>query len=527
MSEPLCIFHIDLNFVCLKPEYLRQWLRDLAGMGYNAILWELEDKVRWESCPDAIWPEAMSKAEFRQILDEARTLGLESIPLLQTVGHAEYILMRDAYRDMRELPDHCDCYCTENPAVRDFLKQLIAEYLDLFGDIHRFHLGGDEAYVFAKCPICTKKADAIGRNALYSQHIMDISEPIRQQGIRAGIWGDMILNHPQEMAAIPRELEIWDWNYWDLDGPMDTVRVWDKGQMHLDELTDDIRQQYPEILREDGKLRGFYTSDALRRMGYDVILCSAARSSGDSVFCPRTLVHSQNIAGAASRVATAGLSGTCVTSWAIRLNSWNAQLSMLPIAPQIMKTPEADLEPLRQLIASELFGTDAAEFVTATDSISSAIFPFSKSRTTAVQWTGLKDSLPTPPDYIRDLLADWEKSGRMDQECAAIDETIVDIRSGVTQLEAFALKATTGHTHLQYWIQIAKLQLRQAEMAREILARNRTTQNTELLRSLKHEYETLLGLEQTPQSAAKNAGLVYDCLIEYVSEKPICVTSVP
>ena len=518
MSDPLCIFHVDLNFVCLEPEYLRRWLRDLAAMGYNAILWELEDKVRWDTCPDAVWPEAMGKDEFRAILREARDLGLEPIPLLQTVGHGEYILMQDAYRHLRELPDHHDCYCTENPAVRSFLKRLIAEYLDLFGEIRHFHLGGDEAYVFAQCPVCAAKAQRNGRNALYAEHIMDISAPIRARGARAGIWCDMVLNHPEQMDAIPRELAIWDWNYWDLDGPMDAVRVWGKGRIRRDELTDELRAQYPEILGSDGRLRGFYTSDALRRLGYDVFLSSSARSSGDSVFCARTLLHAQNVAGAARKTAEAGLLGTCVTDWAVRLNSWETHRTILPVAPRILRDPDAELDTLRADIARELFGTDPAPFLAATDTISGTVFPFSQAHTTAIQWDKLKDSLPAPKGYIRNLLADWDRSGRLAKERAAIDGSIDQLQRAGAQLDAFAAAATKGLALLEYWTRAARCQLWQARMAREILAGNRTADNAVALRALKDEYEHLLGTEQTPASASKNAGLVFDCLVEYLEE---------
>jgi hypothetical protein len=53
-------------------------------------------------------------------------------------------------------------------------------------------------------------------------------------------------------------------------------------------------------------------------------------------------------------------------------------------------------------------------------------------------------------------------------------------------------------------------------MAREILNGNCTSDNGKALRNLKAEYEEFLCFDQTPASAAKNAGLVYDCLIEYV-----------
>ena len=145
----LNIFHMDFNFVSLRKDYLRAWLRRLPGLGFNAILWELEDKVQWETCPECVWPEALSKAEFREILAETRALGLEPIPLLQTVGHAEYVLQHQPYHAFRELPARHDCYCTSNSKVKTFLKTWITEYVELFGDIRYFHLGGDEAYVLS------------------------------------------------------------------------------------------------------------------------------------------------------------------------------------------------------------------------------------------------------------------------------------------------------------------------------------------------------------------------------------------
>ena len=144
-GKRLAVFHMDLKFVSLKREYLRDWLRRLKEMGFNAILWELEDKVQWETCPECVWPEAMSKKEFREIFSYSKSLGLEPIPLFQTLGHAEYVLRQKKYRSFRELDTHLDCYCTSNDGVTKFLRSWIEEYLDLFGDLRYFHLGGDEA----------------------------------------------------------------------------------------------------------------------------------------------------------------------------------------------------------------------------------------------------------------------------------------------------------------------------------------------------------------------------------------------
>lgn len=514
MTTPACIYHVDLNFVSIRPDYIRHWLRQLKEMGYTAILWEIEDKVQWEACPEAVWSEAMSKAEFKAILDEAAGLGLEAIPLLQTIGHGEYILKHQIYSHMRELPEHHDCYCTESPVVRNFLKQLVGEYLDLFGSIRSFHLGGDEAYVFGQCPVCSEKAKKIGVNKLYAEHIMDIAAPILERGAKAGIWGDMILNHPEQMDAIPKELEIWDWNYWDVDGPLEGVRVWGKGWIQRKDLTDELLEEFPEILGNDDKLRGFHTAGYLKSLGYDVFLCSAVRSSGDSVFLPKTSLHARNIAGAARKTAEAGLLGTCVTDWAIRLNSWETHRHMLPVASAIIADPSLDVDAVLEEIAKDLFGCDSKRFLKAIDMISGVTFPFSQAHTTAIQWNGLKDSLPAPPNHVNNLLKEWEKDGRLAKEIESIDATIALISDGVAELNIFIAEAKRNLDLLQFWSRAAWFQLWQARMAKEILNSNRTAENVKTLQLLKSHYEQLLTFDHTPASAAQNAGLVYDCLIK-------------
>ncbi len=101
-TSPLVIFHMNMNYASLREDYIRVWLKKLAEMGYNAILWELEDKVQWETCPECVWPEALSKETFRSILANSRELGLEPIPLLQTAGHAQYVLVQEKYFSDRE-----------------------------------------------------------------------------------------------------------------------------------------------------------------------------------------------------------------------------------------------------------------------------------------------------------------------------------------------------------------------------------------------------------------------------------------
>lgn len=44
-------FHIDMNISQFKGNYLKQELKMLADLGYNTIIWEVENNIKWETCP--------------------------------------------------------------------------------------------------------------------------------------------------------------------------------------------------------------------------------------------------------------------------------------------------------------------------------------------------------------------------------------------------------------------------------------------------------------------------------------------
>ena len=287
VEEPLKVLHVDCNTIRLKTDAIREILRFAADVGYTDVLWEVEDKIRWETCPDCVHPDALSKAEFRELLAYARELGLRPIPLLQTFAHAEYVLGCDRYRLWRELSEHKDCYCVSRKEVRTFLSKWIEEYLDLFGsDVRDFHLGGDEAHHFGKCAVCSRQ----DRMTLYAEHLKEVAAPLRLRGVRPGIWCDMILSagDKTETAKIPRDFTVWHWDYGYRGKNDEKFAVW------------------------AGKTK------VLTELGFDVIFAASSSCYGDSPFLPDYGLHFDNVIASAELVRREKLMGLCVTSWSIR-----------------------------------------------------------------------------------------------------------------------------------------------------------------------------------------------------------------
>lgn len=329
----MLVLHIDFNTEALKHETISSMLRFAASCGYDAVLWEVEDKIQWDSCPECVSPDAFTKEEFREILAEAKSLGLMAIPLMQTFGHGEYILSHKEYYKWRELPDKKDCYCVSNPEVRKFLKGFLHEYLELFGDdLRYFHLGGDEAYSFGKCPVCSQR----NRMELYGEHLRDIASELLERGIRPGCWCDMILSGEEDEAVkhIPTDFLIW---YWD----------------------------YRYGTKDHGVSKWSNKTDFLKSHGYDVVFCAAAESHGDDPFLPCYRYHEANIAASAALANQESFLGFCVTSWSIRGVSKVAQYPLFELAARCLANPSLDASSEFARIVKAFFGDITPEILYA------------------------------------------------------------------------------------------------------------------------------------------------------------------
>ncbi|MBK7105571.1 MAG: family 20 glycosylhydrolase [Ignavibacteriae bacterium] len=519
-QEPLIIFHFDFNSVSLKKDYIQKWLKKASDMGYNAVLWEVEDEIKWETCPECVSPDAFSKDEFKEILAYSKSLGLEPIPLLQTIGHGEYVLQNEKYFPLREDLNRYDCYCTSNKDVKKFLMKWVDEYLELFGELKYFHLGGDEAYAFASCKICKSTANEIGENKLYADYLTEIAKPILDKGIRPGVWSDMLLSNPNEINVLPKEFIIWDWNYWDGDSALERVMVWGKGRFAKDEIDKTIIDNFPEIFDNNKNLRSFYTSDFLKRNGYDVVLCSTSRSHGDGFFAGRNNLHSENIIGAARKSSKENLLGTCVTNWAVRIPNFETQEQWFYLAPLTIKNPSFTYNELIKTTSIALFDFNGTELFDDFNKIGFS-FPLANTNTTGIMWTGLKDSKPAPNNYINELIARWKANEQFSTNAEIIKSSVDIIAKGIYDFNLHIPKANSGFEILNNWSKAGYFNYWQSIIANEIInvesgkSSNKKEEFVKLLYSLKKEYINWASSWMTDKSADQNACLIYDSIIYY------------
>jgi hypothetical protein len=517
--SPLVGFHIDMNIAQFKGPYLKKKLKELAASGYNAILWEVENNIRWETCPECVSPDAFTPAEFKDILAYSRALGLEPIPLLQTIGHCEYVLKNERYRSFAEVPERIDQYCPLNSEVTAFLRKWIDEYLQIFGPVRYFHLGADEAYTLGECPRCRAYAAEHSLSELYIEHINAMSRPLVERGIRPAIWGDMVLHHPEALDKLSRKVMIFDWLYDRYDG-CGTVQVWGRGSLTRDELDGPVLERFGAFLYPLGDEPGrdpdpFYTSDFLAANGFEVVVCPSSSCYGDSVFAPRTFFHMRNTADSFRKGFSPRLKGAVLTSWTVHLFPWELQGPSIEIPGFLKGRPTGTLEELQKAYTRGHFGLDDPGFFIAAGLLAKrGLFSY------AADLGFFKDARPAPIGYVSDRIEEIAKGGRLEQELADCETRLEEYRRGLAFFRAYAKLAKSGREELEAWILAGRNLVNRAEASR-VLLRDRMGRDgpglgseaprvLEELRALRRETEAAVAVTIKPARTAEILGWIFD-----------------
>lgn len=225
--------------LCVFPEttllLLEKAIR-LAGMlKFTHVVLEFWGTMRYDALPELAWPRhAYSKEQIRPLVHLIQNLGMEVIPMLNHLGHASQsrscygkhvVLDQNPGKALLFEPDGWT-WCISNPETKRLLRALRQELIDLCGSGKYFHLGCDESYSYATCPICSQK----DTRRLLADYLNELTEELAAQGRRPIIWGDQLLDtavwkHPNIATSRPdqrthevlplldKRIVIADWQY--------------------------------------------------------------------------------------------------------------------------------------------------------------------------------------------------------------------------------------------------------------------------------------------------------------------------
>ncbi len=215
--------HLDLKG--LPPTFgrLMKLLEIIKAVGFNCVLAEWEDSWPWEVDERFRSETAYSVEEVKEFHRRAKELGIEVIPLVQSLGHMETPLRLADYRGLREVAERCDVINPLAAGARELVGKMVDDVLRYSGDVKHFHLGGDEAWTFGAHPETKAFIEKHGKGALYLHHVEPLLDALNGHGIRPILWHDMM--HEWEDAALKRIAGKADLMFWSYQGhPDDSKR---------------------------------------------------------------------------------------------------------------------------------------------------------------------------------------------------------------------------------------------------------------------------------------------------------------
>ncbi|HUU98295.1 MAG TPA: family 20 glycosylhydrolase [Phycisphaerae bacterium] len=269
-------------------QFLEEVLSRSRRAGYNAVGLYMEHRFAYSSAPWAAGPGCLTPEVVRRLTERFCPQGLRVIPFLNTLGHMEGFIRAEGGQWLAEgRSSGSQQTCPSRPECAEFARGLIADVLDAFDD-EWVHLGGDETRQLGQCERCAARVEQIGKAGLYAEYFAPLCRWVLGRGRRPCLWGDMLIQYPDALDALPRETVIFDWHY--DTRPADTTRMF-------------------------------------REHGFDVVCCPSVHTY-DAGWCFLDTSR-QNIDAHAEDARRLDALGVCVTTWEYSL--FTQYLSTLPV----------------------------------------------------------------------------------------------------------------------------------------------------------------------------------------------------
>jgi hypothetical protein len=166
-----------------------------AAQKINAVIVEIEDKLRYELQPKVGASDAFSISEWKELSDYAMARNIRISPLVQGLGHASFILKHAEYTSLR---DDAESDWAFNPLNEETYKvqfDLYEDALKAFPHANYLHVGGDEVHTTGRNS---------GKSPLELQLIWlnRVSAYAAQKGLTPIFWDDM----PLQNAGVYRSI---------------------------------------------------------------------------------------------------------------------------------------------------------------------------------------------------------------------------------------------------------------------------------------------------------------------------------
>jgi hypothetical protein len=216
---PIRAFQWDLARQVERFDWLLAQLPRYADWGYQELYLHLEDAVEYPSLPQIARRDAYTYRQLEQLVAAATRVGIGVVPIVNLLGHTQYLIKVPALRDLNELraPDGSPLpngqICPLHPRTLEVAESLLRD-MRPFCTTGKVHVGLDESFHLGKHPLSRAEVARIGLPAHFANYVRRLHALNHSLGLRTGLWADMLYFLPEAIPLLPRDLIAYDWYYY-------------------------------------------------------------------------------------------------------------------------------------------------------------------------------------------------------------------------------------------------------------------------------------------------------------------------
>jgi predicted RNA-binding Zn-ribbon protein involved in translation (DUF1610 family) len=212
-------FQWDLARQVERLDVLQKLLPQYASWGYQELYLHLEDAVVYPSLPGVARPDAYTYKQLAQLVDTATHADIKVVPIVNLLGHTQYLIKDPELRDLNELRASDGSalergqLCPLHPRTLEIAESLLRD-LAPFCTAGKVHVGLDESFHIGKCPHCREEIVRNGLARHFAGHVGRLHAIVRFLGLRMGIWADLLNFIPEAIPLLPASVIAYDWYYY-------------------------------------------------------------------------------------------------------------------------------------------------------------------------------------------------------------------------------------------------------------------------------------------------------------------------
>jgi len=204
--------HLDVKHHLEKTSYYYDLIDKLSGYKVNAIIVEMEDKLKFVRQPLIASADALTIEEWKDLSNYANDRNISISPLIQGLGHASFVLKHDKYKHLRDDPKSDWAFNPLDPETYEVQFDLYLDAIEATPYGKYLHVGGDEVHTSGRNS---------GKPAIELQlnWLNKVSEFAAEHDRIPIFWDDMPLKHAGLINAVyNRKMtaaevdELWDEN---------------------------------------------------------------------------------------------------------------------------------------------------------------------------------------------------------------------------------------------------------------------------------------------------------------------------